>query len=123
MPILNRIFLIGRVGSDPKVVVTKNCSNMIIFSLATLRLAGKKKLTNWHSCVAFHTVANSAVDKIKKGNLIFIHGELNMIPRKEGKGCDASVNIIQFEIISGNDKEGARQEYQDFNPEPGDNNE
>ena len=76
---LNRITLIGFIGSDAEKKVS-NATNIAIFSLAT-KTSWKndsgawESRTEWHRCVAFGKLADFA-GTIAKGAHVAIEGEL-----------------------------------------------
>ena len=76
---LNRITLIGFIGSDAEKKVS-NATNIAIFSLAT-KTSWKndsgvwESRTEWHRCVAFGKLADFACT-ITKGAHVAIEGEL-----------------------------------------------
>ena len=76
---LNRITLIGFIGSDAEKKVS-NATNIAIFSLAT-KTSWKndsgvwESRTEWHRCVAFGKLADFA-GSITKGAHVAIEGEL-----------------------------------------------
>ena len=76
---LNRITLIGFIGSDAEKKVS-NATNIAIFSLAT-KTSWKndsgtwESRTEWHRCVAFGKLADFA-GTITKGAHVAIEGEL-----------------------------------------------
>jgi single-strand DNA-binding protein len=76
---LNRITLIGFIGSDAEKKVS-NATNIAIFSLATKTSwrndAGAwESRTEWHRCVAFGKLADFA-GTLAKGAHVAIEGEL-----------------------------------------------
>ena len=76
---LNRITLIGFIGSDAEKKVS-NATNIAIFSLATKTSwkndAGSwESRTEWHRCVAFGKLADFA-GTLTKGAHVAIEGEL-----------------------------------------------
>ena len=75
---LNRITLIGFLGSDPEKKVS-NTTNIAVFSLATQTSwndAGtRESRTEWHRCVAFGKLADFA-NNLAKGAHVAVEGEL-----------------------------------------------
>ena len=76
---LNRITLIGFIGSDAEKKVS-NATNIAIFSLATNTSwkndsGAWESRTEWHRCVAFGKLADFA-GSITKGAHVAIEGEL-----------------------------------------------
>lgn len=80
---LNRVTLIGNVGSDPEVKTLKSGSRMATFRLATsesfLDKATKewKETTQWHSIVIWdESIIKNVERSMKKGTLVMLEGQL-----------------------------------------------
>ena len=76
---LNRITLIGFIGSDAEKKVS-NATNIAIFSLATKTSwrndsGAWESRTEWHRCVAFGKLADFAAT-LSKGAHVAVEGEL-----------------------------------------------
>ena len=76
----NKAILIGNVGKEPElreVGSTKCCA----FSLATNKSYKDKdgnwqNQTQWHNIVAWRATAEYIYNNIKKGNLLYVEGEI-----------------------------------------------
>lgn len=76
---MNRTELIGNVTSDIELKTSASGNNYARFSLATRRRFADKdgnEITDFHSCVAFGKLAENISKYVKKGNKIFVAGEL-----------------------------------------------
>jgi len=77
---LNKVFLIGNLGSDPEVKYTKDGSMMVIFRIATNEFVKHngtfEKITEWHTVCAFGKLAEFCSVHLKKGDRIFVEGKL-----------------------------------------------
>ena len=78
---VNKVFLIGNVGSDPEVRTLDNGSMVANFSLATSETYKDKSgetVTNtaWHNIVAWKHLADLADNYIRKGRQLFIEGKI-----------------------------------------------
>lgn len=77
---LNRALLLGYVGSDPDVRVTQSSQPVANFRLATTKRWKKngqdQERTDWHSVVAWGTLAEFCGRYVKKGTCLFVEGEL-----------------------------------------------
>lgn len=74
---LNKVQLIGYVGSDPK-----NSNGVTTFSIATsekyVNKSGEKiENTEWHRITAFKNLAEISSSILKKGCLVYIEGKLH----------------------------------------------
>src|SRR6202049_5368059 len=82
---LNKVMLIGNLGSDPDVRSTTGGNRVATFSLATSRTwnsanGEKQEKTEWHRCVVGNTKGTGlphAVEKYcKKGDKLFVEGRI-----------------------------------------------
>ncbi|MEO7999479.1 MAG: single-stranded DNA-binding protein, partial [Gemmatimonadaceae bacterium] len=82
---LNKVTLIGNVGSDPEVRTVTGGGKVAQFSLATSRnwndqSGAKQEKTEWHRCVIwntrFSTLADVAEKYVRKGEKIYVEGEI-----------------------------------------------
>jgi single-strand DNA-binding protein len=83
---LNRATLIGNVGQDPEVRSTANGGRVATFSVATSNIwndqsGTRQEKTEWHRCVAWNqgrqTLADVVERYVKKGEKVFVEGEIN----------------------------------------------
>jgi single-strand DNA-binding protein len=82
---LNKVMLIGNLGSDPEVRSTTGGSRVATFSLATSRQwnapnGEKQEKTEWHRCVVWNNKASTLADVVekycKKGDKIYVEGRI-----------------------------------------------
>ena len=82
MPNLNKVFLMGHLGSDPEIRYTQPGATVAKFSNATSehwkdKVTGEdKERTEWHRIVAWNKTAEIAGERLKKGDLVFIDGRI-----------------------------------------------
>lgn len=88
---VNKVFLIGTVGQDPRSFDTANGSIVASFSLATKENYKTpdgtwKDHTEWHNIVAFGRIAENAADFVHKGATVYVEGSLaaNEYTAKDG---------------------------------------
>lgn len=76
---LNRITLLGNVGSEPKTAATQSGRQVTRFSLATNKRYKDgedwKTKATWHNVAVWGDSADYAA-KIQPGSLVFLEGEL-----------------------------------------------
>ena len=74
---INRVELLGRVGTDPEMRYSQSGT-----AVATLRLATDRRRQNgeteadWHSVVCWGKQAEAVAEYVKKGNRLFVAGSL-----------------------------------------------
>jgi len=70
-----RVQLIGRIGTDVELSTTQNNTPMGKYSLAVSTGRDDKRQTSWYRIVAF---GEGATDRIQKGSLVFLEGDLKL---------------------------------------------
>ena len=78
---INKVILIGHVGSDPEVRYTPSGASITSFSLATNEVwinddKEKQERVEWHSIIAWNKLADFSKEYLSKGQLIYIEGRL-----------------------------------------------
>ena len=74
---INRVELLGRVGTEPDLKYSQNGT-----AVTTLRLATDRRRQNgqteaaWHSVVCFGKLAEAVAEYVKRGNRVFVAGSL-----------------------------------------------
>ncbi len=78
---LNKIMLIGNVGTDPEMRFTPNGSSVTSFRIATNRVfttseGERKQETEWFTVVAWRKLAESCNQFLTKGQRVYVEGSL-----------------------------------------------
>ena len=99
--IRNKVQLIGNVGNNPEIELTKNGKKFVKLSIATnntyTNKEGEKiKDTQWHPVIFWGKKAEVAEKFILKGQEIYVEGSLNYRNYEDESGEKKYV----FEIIS-----------------------
>ena len=81
MASLNRVMLIGNVGTDPEMRFTPNGSPVTSFRIATNRVfttsdGERKQETEWFTIVAWRKLAESCNQFLTKGQRVYVEGSL-----------------------------------------------
>ena len=79
---LNRVMLIGNVGSDPEMRFTPNGNPVTSFRMATNRVYStpdgeKKQETDWFSVITWNKLAEQCNQFLTKGKLVYVEGRLH----------------------------------------------
>jgi single-strand DNA-binding protein len=78
---VNKVILIGNLGSDPEVKYTPSGVPVANFSLATTeswtdRNGERQERTEWHRLVLWRKLAEIAGQYLKKGSKLYVEGKL-----------------------------------------------
>jgi single-strand DNA-binding protein len=81
MASLNKVMLIGNVGTDPEMRFTPNGSPVTSFRLATNRVftapdGERKQETEWFTIVTWRKLAESCNQYLTKGQRVYVEGGL-----------------------------------------------
>lgn len=102
---MNKVILVGNLGSDSELTTTSSGSQILKFSLATTEKwksdGEKKERTDWHRCVLYGPRAEFLQQYLKKGTQILVEGSVrySSFEDKEGKKqyrTEISVNNVEF---------------------------
>ena len=123
---VNKVILVGNLGSDPDVRQTGSGITVCNLSLATSRMRRDQETdsqveeTEWHRVVMFRKLAEIAEQYLKKGSQIYVEGRLQTRKYQDRDGNDRwSTEVIANEMTmlgsgggaGGGRDGGARREY------------
>ena len=121
---LDKLMVIGNLGSDPVIRTLASGQNVANFSVATTkrftdRSGAQQSRTNWHRIVAFGPLADACERSLSKGRQIFIEGRLSIrqYEAKDGSGKRYRTEIVARQLrFSGNRSVTAKAEASDDIP-------
>lgn len=101
---INRVMLLGKIGRDPKVIITKKGSTMANFSVQCVEKYQWQG--EWHEknafipCVAFGKTAELIGNSCKAGSDIFVEGKINVRSYEQNgeKKWVTEVNVDRAEV-------------------------
>lgn len=77
---LNKIQIIGRLGKDPATKTSQKGVSVCRMSVATTDRYTvddeKREETQWHTVVAFGSLAENCAQYIRKGQLVYVEGSM-----------------------------------------------
>jgi single-strand DNA-binding protein len=78
---VNKVILVGNLGSDPEIRYTKDGGAVASFNIATSESwkdkdGNKQEKTEWHKIVAFRKLAEICGEYLNKGKQVYIEGKL-----------------------------------------------
>lgn len=97
---LNKVSLIGHLGSNPESKSLKNGSVLCNISLATVesyrdKATGQKKsVTEWHNLVLFDKLAEVAIKYLSKGSKIYVEGKIQTEKWQDKNGIEKRTTKI-----------------------------
>lgn len=98
---VNKVFLIGNVGSLPEVKYIFNGILLSKFNLATnITYKSKEKgkdiiYTEWHKIVAFNKIAEFIREFVKKGSKVFVEGYIKTFTWNDKNNIKkTNINIV-----------------------------
>ena len=115
---LNKVTLIGNLGSDPEVRSTTGGNRVATFSLATSRSwndasGAKQEKTEWHRCVVWNSKASTLADiverYVKKGDKLYVEGRIEYRQWQDKDGqtkYSTEINVREL-IMLGSGRGGA----------------
>ena len=107
---VNKVILVGTLGSDPEVKVLDGGKAVTNFSIATSESwkdnnGEQQEKTEWHRIVSFGRQAEVLGEYLKKGSQIYIEGKLqtdSWVDENEVKRSVTKVMVSQFSFLGGN---------------------
>lgn len=73
---VNKVILIGHVGSDPEVRYTQKGDAILSFTLATSEKYNDREDTQWHRVSVFGKLAGAIKDYVSKGSPLYVEGQI-----------------------------------------------
>lgn len=112
---VNKVILMGWLGSDPELTHTTTGKAVAKFSLATREKYKGTTTTQWHKIVAWLKLAEICAQYLKKGQQIYVEGKINYREwEKDGKKHYATeIHIDKMKMI-GSKQAAAGEGYDDI---------
>lgn len=94
MKSLNKVCLLGNLGSDPEVRYTQSGDAVCSITVATSEswkdknTGETKEKTEWHKVIAFKRLAEIMGEYLKKGSKVYIEGQLRTRKWQDNQGQD-----------------------------------
>ncbi|MBT8763752.1 single-stranded DNA-binding protein [Desulfohalobiaceae bacterium Ax17] len=120
---LNKVFLIGRLGQDPRLAYTASGMPVVNFSMATDegytdREGNRVERTEWHRIVVFNKQAEFCANYLTKGRLVFVEGRLQTRKWQDQQGQDKYTTEIVASRVQALDPKGQQGETYATAPDP-----
>lgn len=99
-----QIQLLGNTGRDPEMNYTPDGTAVTKFSMAVSRKVKDSEETTWYNCTAWRNLAEMLSKHLKKGQMVFVQGDLNArkYTTKDGRdGFSLDVTVDKFQFAGG----------------------
>lgn len=109
---INKVILVGNVGRDPDVQVTKSGTKVAHLSLATNRRApgneGEER-TDWHRLTMWNRLAEFTEDRVQRGDRIYVEGRLeyDSYEREGVQVPTVDVNVRELVLLTVRERNGS----------------
>jgi single-strand DNA-binding protein len=91
---INKVILIGNIGTDPEVRYMPNGNAVTTLSVATSeswkdkQTGEKQERTEWHRVVCFNRLGEIAGEYVRKGSKVYLEGSLRTRKWQDQQGQD-----------------------------------
>lgn len=115
MASVNKVIILGNLGTDPEVRYMPNGGAVVNLSVATSsqwkdKSSGEKReKTEWHRVVLYNRMAEIAGEYLRKGRSVYIEGRLETRKWTDKDGQDRYTTEIigdQMQLVGGRDSGG-----------------
>ncbi|APC96460.1 single-stranded DNA-binding protein [Francisella frigiditurris] len=116
---VNKVILLGRLGTNPEVRVTQNGTSVATLSLATNDGIGDNITTEWHRVVVFGKSAEAIQKYATKGSQLFVEGRLRTNKWQDKNGnpqYTTEVVASNFQFVGGGNSSGGDSGFQSNQP-------
>lgn len=102
---INKVIIIGNLGSDPEVRYMPNGGAVANFTVATSetwkdkQTGEQKEKTEWHRIVIYNKLAEIAGEYLKKGSKVYLEGKLRTRKWQNQQGQDQYTTEV---VVEGN---------------------
>jgi single-strand DNA-binding protein len=114
---INKVIIVGRLGSDPEVRYTPSGAAVANFSVATSEewkdknTGEKKERTEWHRIVAWNRLGELCGEYLSKGRQVYVEGRLQTrsYDDKDGvKRYTTEIVAADVQFLGGRESGGGR---------------
>ena len=101
---MNKVLLIGRLGSDPETRWTAGGAQVVTMRIATTesytdRTGNKVEQTEWHRVVTFQKTAEQCARYLTKGRLVYVEGKVQTRKWQDQQGQERMLTEIRAEVV------------------------
>lgn len=103
---VNKVILIGNLGSDPEVRHLQNGASVANFRIATTETykdkttGERREQTEWHSIVAWRGLAEITEKYLRKGSKVYVEGKIRTRKWQDKDGQDRYTTEIHVDEMN-----------------------
>lgn len=122
---VNKVILVGNVGTDPEVRHLPNGNTVTTLSVATSetwkdkQTGDKQERTEWHRVVCFNRLGEIAGEYVRKGSKLYLEGSLKTRKWQDQQGQDRYTTEIIASDLQMLDSKGNGSGYDNTAPAMG----
>ena len=117
---VNKVILVGNLGSDPEIRYMPNGNAVANLNLATSeswkdQQGQLQERTEWHRLVMYRRLAEIAAEYLTKGAQIYVEGKLQTRKWQDEQGHDrytTEIIVDQMQMLGGRSDNGSQTGYQ-----------
>ncbi len=119
---INKVILIGHVGTDPEVRYMPNGNAVATVSIATTeswkdkQTGERQDKTEWHRVVFFNRLGEIVGEYVRKGSKVYVEGSLRTRKWQDQQGQDRYTTEIVANDLQMLDSKGGNNNIQDDIP-------
>ena len=127
MASVNKVIIVGNLGSDPEMRYLQNGDAVCNIKIATSeswkdkQTGDKKEATEWHRVVFFSQLAEIAGKYLKKGSSVYVEGKITTRKWQDKDGADRYTTEItgnEMKMLGGGRQDGDSGERTQQRSEP-----
>lgn len=109
---VNKVILVGRLGSDPQLKYTPSGRANVNVTLATNAVwkdqdGNQQERTDWHKIVAWGKLAEIMGEYLKKGSKVYIEGRLQTRNYEDKEGVKRYITEVVADSLEMLDSKGS----------------
>ena len=101
---MNKVLLIGRLGSDPETRWTASGAQVVTMRIATTESytdssGNRVEQTEWHRVAAFQKTAEQCARYLTKGRLVYVEGKVQARQWQDQQGQERTITEIRAAVV------------------------
>ena len=102
---INKVIIVGRLGSDPEIRTMPNGEAVANISVATSETwtdkntGERRETTEWHRIVFYRRQAEVVGEYLRKGSQVYVEGRLRTRKWQDQNGQDLYATEIQGDVL------------------------